>query len=140
LKILDKHPELGYNIYIQNLKKLDVMQPIPLSVSINNLAYMDDTALIASNQEAMISLYQITKSFYKAIDIKDNLKNYQLVILNSKNKAITLQINQIVKAVAKNESVEYLGVLINGNGTYKDQKRNIFEFMENAANIMSKKK
>ncbi|CAJ0633794.1 729_t:CDS:2 [Entrophospora sp. SA101] len=127
-------------MYTQNLRKLNIMQPTPLSVSISNLAYMDNTALIASNQEAMISLYQITKSFYKATDIKDNLKKYQLIILNSKNKTITLQNNQIVKAAGMNESVKYLGILINGNGTYKDQKRNIFEFMENAANIMRKKK
>ncbi|CAJ0823239.1 7394_t:CDS:2, partial [Entrophospora sp. SA101] len=111
---LDKFSQHGYQMKTQY--RLDMGQESTCIINkiITHAAFMDDTTLIGNNLEGMTRLHQITKSFYKANDIKDN-----------PNKSV--------------ESARYLGILIDGDGKIKSQKNKTLEFSRTAAAIARKK-
>ncbi|CAJ0629167.1 16197_t:CDS:2 [Entrophospora sp. SA101] len=100
---------------------------------------MDDTTLIGNNLEGMTRLHQITKSFYKANDIKDNPNKSVLININAKEEEMQLDDHNKITAIKKSESARYLGILIDGDGKIKSQKNKILEFSRTAAAIARKK-
>ena len=100
---------------------------------------MDDTTLIGNNLIGITKLHQITKSFYKANDIKDNPTKSILININAKEKEMQLDTNFKITALKKNDSTRYLGVIIDGDGKIKSQKEKIIEFSRTAAAIAKKK-
>ncbi|CAJ0626804.1 13074_t:CDS:2 [Entrophospora sp. SA101] len=112
--------EIDKNWYDQIMKQIVREELMEKLTKCNNQkaagesAFMDDTTLIGNNLEGMTRLHQITKSFYKANDIKDN-----------PNKSV--------------ESARYLGILIDGDGKIKSQKNKTLEFSRTAAAIARKK-
>ncbi|CAJ0908002.1 15184_t:CDS:2, partial [Entrophospora sp. SA101] len=136
---LDKFSQHGYQMKTQY--RLDMGQESTCIINkiITHAAFMDDTTLIGNNLEGMTRLHQITKSFYKANDIKDNPNKSVLININAKEEEMQLDDHNKITAIKKSESARYLGILIDGDGKIKSQKNKILEFSRTAAAIARKK-
>ncbi|CAJ0906520.1 22466_t:CDS:2 [Entrophospora sp. SA101] len=103
------------------------------SVTITNVAYMDDTTWIASSKEKMYKILSIASSFYQLNAIKVNPDKSTLMVINSSgndNETNATFNNISIHSTPTNTPVRILGVWFNTSGS---QKHHISSF-KNAIN------
>src|SRR6185437_5991599 len=86
-------------------------QPTIITHNTSVIAFMDDTAWVASNKQEMEQITKIATSFYEMANIRVN-PSKSILIHNSKdtqNSSLTFQ-DQIIKNIDRNEPFRYLGV------------------------------
>uniref|UniRef100_U9UA15 Reverse transcriptase domain-containing protein n=2 Tax=Rhizophagus irregularis TaxID=588596 RepID=U9UA15_RHIID len=78
--------ETGYNFYEEKLINREKGETRVLEISINAMAFMDDTTLISKNKIQLTKMIEICHQFFKINDIKANISKYELIKINDKEK------------------------------------------------------
>ncbi len=92
------------------------LKSLPDSSKDHILTYADDTALLASNTEDIIKIFELTSTYAKDFGIDINAKKSGYAYINTKQPASNLQYNkQALPLLGADGCYKYLGIYINLN-------------------------
>ncbi|CAB4424719.1 unnamed protein product [Rhizophagus irregularis] len=129
----------GYNINEDKIINLRNGEVDNLNISINVTAFMDDTTIISNNKKNLEKMIDICHQFFNINDIKANVGKYELIKINSKEKALEIEGNEI-KKMNSEEGNRYLGIYFRYDNKRKIYKDKISSIINSACNIFNWKK
>jgi hypothetical protein len=141
--MVQEERNLGYTIEVKWPEDIQIGSTKKICWRQAVLAYADDTTWLARSKEDLTNIIALANEFYDINDIKINGKKSELVVLNSKEKQIEIEIgenNDKIVAKRGNQAVRFLGVWI----TEKNAQQNTIKIIKKEVNslvqAMKKKK
>ena len=127
---------------------LDIISNSPTSsISISPLAYMDDTVWHCENLETIQNILNDTSQLYDLNNITINSSKSDLLHIQSKSKIpkpptsnVLHYNNQTILPRKPEETIRYLSIFYDGNGTSKPTSETIFNKIENFFSLIKYKK
>ena len=115
------------------------------SLSLNNLAFVDDTVWIAKNHQSMQQILNTVSQFYKICDIEINPKKTKTIYFKTTDLPPNTNLyigshNNQIQILSPNTCTKYLGLFINANGTFTTQLNKIRADTTFLSNLINRKK
>ena len=127
--IKTRHASHGYSISTKWTSSISKSQHSK-SLSLNNLAFVDDTVWIANSHQSMQQILNTASQFYNMCDIEINPKKTETIYFKTTDLSPNTELyigsphNQI-QILSSSTCTKYLGLFINANGTFTTQLNKI---------------
>src|SRR4051812_26611134 len=119
-EIKSQRLQLGYSINTKWKNHPNDNSNGSISSQISACAFVDDTIWCVPSRAKMQTILDLASEFYKMNDIEINTQKSAAVIINSKNTAATLTLqNKTVPILAPGKETRYLGIYVLSEGINK---------------------